>query len=37
MTKKEPRIPFITREEWTDGAIEVFTMMERDEAKREGK
>lgn len=35
MTKKAPRIPFIKREEWTDGAIEVFTMMERDEAKRE--
>jgi 4-carboxymuconolactone decarboxylase len=35
MSKSEPRIPFIKREEWTDGAIEVFTMMERDEAVRE--
>jgi 4-carboxymuconolactone decarboxylase len=35
MSKTQQRIPFITREEWTDGAIEVFTMMERDEAKRE--
>ena len=35
MSKTQQRIPFIKREEWTDGAIEVFTMMERDEAKRE--
>ena len=35
MSKTKQRIPFIKREQWTDGAIEVFTMMERDEAKRE--
>ncbi len=35
MTTTPQRVPFITREEWTEGAIEVFTMMERDPAARE--
>lgn len=35
MSKTKQRIPFITRDEWTEDTIEVFTMMERDPAKRE--
>jgi alkylhydroperoxidase family enzyme len=30
--KAEPRIPYITRDEWTEDTIKVFTSMERDEA-----
>lgn len=35
MQKKQPRIPYIKREEWTDGALDVFTVMARSEEERE--
>lgn len=35
MSKTKQRIPYVKREAWTDGTIEVFTMMEPDPVKRE--
>lgn len=35
MKDEKPRIPYIKREEWTDGAIDVFTIMARSEEERE--
>lgn len=35
MKDQEPRIPYIKREEWTSGAIDVFTIMARSEEERE--
>lgn len=35
MQNKQPRIPYIKREEWTDGARDVFTVMARSEEERE--
>lgn len=35
MSKRQSRIPYITREEWTDGSMQVFTTMARSEEERE--
>jgi len=34
MQNKQPRIPYIKREEWTEGARDVFTVMARSEEER---
>lgn len=34
MQNREPRIPYIKREEWTEGARDVFTVMARSEEER---
>ncbi len=35
MKNQEPRIPYIKREEWTEGARDVFTILARSEEERE--